>query len=85
MFFIHHIGNDDTREELRVFVLNDRLGNCWRRWKVDWERMSDSRQAKRVWKCKPIGNRSLGRSNKLEDTITFIKNLLYCCYNTYLT
>ena len=63
------IKNEARREELQVINLYERLKDYKQRWKEHFERVSDSRLTKQVWKHNPIGHRCVGSARKrwLED------------------
>lgn len=67
---LDHIRNEEIREELEIFNLNDRLNDNKQQWKEHIRRMPNTRLTKQILNYKVNGSRSVGRPRRrwLEDT-----------------
>lgn len=63
------ITNENIREELEIFNINERLKDFKQNWKEHVDRMPDTRLTKQIMQYHPKGRRSVGRPRKrwLED------------------
>lgn len=62
--FNYHIRNEDIREELSIYSINDKIKDYKRKWSEHLTRMADSRIPKRAYAHRERGRRSVGRPRK---------------------
>ena len=53
--------NEDIREELQVFSINDKIQTYRREWLRHVDRMEDGRLPKVAFRYRPFGTRAVGR------------------------
>jgi hypothetical protein len=64
---LDRIRNEDTRAELNICSINERIADYRNRWKDHISRMEDHRLPKQIKKYKPKGKRDVDRPVKRLD------------------
>ncbi|XP_075221789.1 uncharacterized protein LOC142324741 [Lycorma delicatula] len=58
------VRNEEVRQKLNIFNLNDKIIEYRNNWKQHLDRMSNRRFPKKIMQCRPVVYRNIGRPKK---------------------